>query len=82
MIVLSCLAAVTAHRSAGLPVHLPAQGPDPNDFAGLDEVECRLLAFQRRYEQTAVPFAWRFTRADLDRLLHRLAGEERLLAAA
>jgi hypothetical protein len=54
----------------------------PNDFADLDEVEYRLLAFQRRYEQTAVPFAWRFTRADLDRLLHRLAGEERLLAVA
>jgi hypothetical protein len=54
----------------------------PNDFADLDEVEYRLLAFQRRYEQTAVPFAWRFTRADLDRLLDRLAGEERLLAVA
>ena len=54
----------------------------PNDFADLAEVEHRLLAFQRRYEQTAVPFAWRFTRADLERLLHRLAGEERLLAVA
>jgi hypothetical protein len=54
----------------------------PNDFADLDEVEYRLLAFQRRYEQTAVPFAWRFTRAGLDRLLDRLAGEERLLAVA
>ena len=40
----------------------------PNDFADLGEVEYRLLGFQRRYEQTAVPFAWRFTRADLDRL--------------
>jgi hypothetical protein len=54
----------------------------PNDFADLDEVECRLLAFRRRCAQTAAPFAWRFTRADLDRLLHRLAGEERLLAVA
>jgi hypothetical protein len=49
----------------------------PNDFADLGEVQHRLLAFKRRYEQTAVPSAWRFTRADLDRLLHRLAGEER-----
>jgi hypothetical protein len=32
----------------------------PNDFADLGEVEYRLLGFQRRYEQTAVPFAWRF----------------------
>jgi hypothetical protein len=54
----------------------------PNDFTDRGEVEQRLLAFQRRYEQTAVPFAWRFTRADLDRLLRRLAGEERLLAVA
>jgi glutathione S-transferase len=30
-----------------------------------DRVQHRLLAFQRRYEQTAVRFAWRFTRADL-----------------
>jgi hypothetical protein len=35
----------------------------PNDFADLDEVQHRLLAFQRRHTQTAVPFAWRFTRA-------------------
>jgi hypothetical protein len=53
----------------------------PNDFADRGEVEHRLLAFQRRYEQTAVPFVWRFTRADLERLLRRLAGE-RLLAVA
>jgi hypothetical protein len=31
-----------------------------------------LLGFQRHYEQTAVPFAWRYTRADLDRLIRRL----------
>ena len=28
----------------------------PNDFADLAEVESRLLAFERRYEQTADPF--------------------------
>ena len=44
----------------------------PNDFTDLAEVAQRLLAFQRRYQQTAVPFDWRFTRADLDALLHRL----------
>jgi hypothetical protein len=53
----------------------------PNDFANLDEVECRLLGFQRRYEQTAVPFAWRFTRADLERLLRRLSAAEQCAAA-
>jgi hypothetical protein len=44
----------------------------PNNFLDLAEVEQRLLGFQRRYEQTAVPFDWRFTRVDLDRLLRRL----------
>jgi hypothetical protein len=54
----------------------------PNDFADLGEVEYRLLGFQRRYEQTAVPFAWPFTRADLDRLLGCLRVTERGAAAA
>jgi transposase len=44
----------------------------PNDFRDLAEVEHRLLGFQRRYQHTAIPFDWRFTRADLDRLLRRL----------
>jgi transposase len=48
----------------------------PNDFTDLVEVKRRLLAFQRRYEQTAVPFDWRFTRADLAKLLHRLNEHE------
>jgi transposase len=50
----------------------------PNDFADLAEVEARLLAFQRRYQQTAVPFDWRYTRSDLDQLLRRLAEHEQL----
>ena len=32
-----------------------------------------LLAFQARYQTTAMPFRWTFTRADLQRLLARLA---------
>lgn len=48
----------------------------PNDFADLAEVESRLLAFERRYEQTAVPFEWRFTRQDLSLLLKRLAEKD------
>jgi transposase len=54
----------------------------PNDFTDLAEVEARLLAFQRRYEQTAVPFDWHFTRSDLDRLLRRLEEHEQLARAA
>lgn len=45
----------------------------PNDFEDLEALAERILAFQERYEQTAEPFAWKFTRHDLDRLLSRLA---------
>ena len=54
----------------------------PNDFTDLAEVEWRLLGFQRRYEQTAVPFDWRFTRADLQDLLRRLDEKQQLAEAA
>jgi hypothetical protein len=54
----------------------------PNDFTDLGEVAQRLLGFQRRYEQTAVPFDWRFTTADLDDLLRRLDQKEQLTEAA
>ena len=54
----------------------------PNDFTDLAELEQRLLGFQHRYEQTAEPFDWRYTRADLDRLLRRLDQADRLSQAA
>ena len=41
----------------------------PNDFTDLAEVAQRLVGF---HQQTAMPLDWRFTRADLDRLLRRL----------
>lgn len=44
----------------------------PNDFSCLAEVEERLLHFQERYQQVAQPFEWKFTRADLARLLKKL----------
>ena len=44
----------------------------PNDFADLDAVEQRLLAFGRHYERIAAPFQWKLTRSDLDRVLNRL----------
>jgi len=43
----------------------------PNDFADLDKLHERLLAFGRRYEQIAIPFQWKFTRQDLNTLLAR-----------
>jgi hypothetical protein len=55
----------------------------PNDFVGLAEVEQRLLAFERRYEEAAKPFEWKFIRQDLADLMKRLADKEeaRRLAA-
>jgi transposase len=44
----------------------------PSDVTDLSDLERRLLGFQHRYERTATPFDWRYTRADLDRLLHHL----------
>lgn len=44
----------------------------PNDFASLEEVQTRLLAFQNLYEEVAVPFAWKFTREDLRALIQKL----------
>lgn len=54
----------------------------PNDFADLDALAERLLAFGERYEQVAEPFAWKFTRRDLGRLLDRLAERQPLLSSS
>jgi hypothetical protein len=53
----------------------------PSDFACLADLEAALLAFQYRYEKSAVPFRWTFTRADLATLLQRLQASD-LLAVA
>jgi hypothetical protein len=66
---------ILAQPGRDLLLRGPAQSPDPNDFADLDEVEVRLLAFQAHYEQIATPFEWKFTRKDLNALLARTAGQ-------
>ena len=48
----------------------------PNEFPDVQTVEKRLLDFQAYYEAIARPFEWKFTRADLDELLVKLAGHE------
>ena len=53
----------------------------PNDFTSPRELEERLLAFQVRYEQTAHPFQWAFTRVDLANLLTKLKAKEMSRAA-
>ncbi len=44
----------------------------PNDFSSLSHLEQCLMDFQKRYEQTASPFQWTFTRNDLSALLAKL----------
>jgi hypothetical protein len=44
----------------------------PNDFATLEELSERLLAFGQRYREMAQPFDWTFTRADLEGVLARV----------
>jgi transposase len=44
----------------------------PVDFADLDALAQRLTDFEPHYNRVATPFDWRFTRADLADLLHRI----------
>jgi transposase len=44
----------------------------PADFADLDALAQRLTNFEPRYNATASPFDWRFTRADLTELCRRI----------
>lgn len=56
----------------------------PADFADLAALADRLCRFEERYNETARPFDWRFTSADLDAMLERLDAhrpQEVLLAA-
>lgn len=48
----------------------------PADFADLDALAARLLAFAPHYNVTARPFDWRFTHADLHDLLARISARE------
>jgi hypothetical protein len=41
----------------------------PNDCQSLDELIERIVAFGTRYSALGKPFAWRFTRQDLERRL-------------
>lgn len=53
----------------------------PSDFTSLADLEDRLLRFQDRYQQIAIPFQWTFTRRDLATLLTKINTEEPVYAA-
>ncbi len=52
----------------------------PVDFADLDALAERILAFQDRYNRAATPFDWTFNRTDLRALLDRLGPAEQSTA--
>ncbi|MGH6943449.1 MAG: IS630 family transposase, partial [Geminicoccaceae bacterium] len=49
----------------------------PADFADREALAQRLVAFEPRYNATARPFDWRFSRADLAALLRRIEAHPR-----
>jgi hypothetical protein len=48
----------------------------PSDFAGTGQLAATLMAFTDRYNQTAQPFNWKFTAADLAQLLQRISAHQ------
>lgn len=46
------------------------------DFHDLDHLAERILAFQQRFNTTAAPFNWRYTRKDLNNYLTRLRNHD------
>jgi Homeodomain-like domain/DDE superfamily endonuclease len=49
----------------------------PGDFEDPDELAAQILAFEKHYNAAATPFGWKFTRADLNRLLARIRQHDR-----
>jgi hypothetical protein len=54
----------------------------PCDFISLEELESKILGFEKYYEAAAKPFRWKFTRNDLNRLLARIDVRDQLKLAA
>jgi hypothetical protein len=53
----------------------------PNDFVSLGVLADALYRFERRYEEIATPFEWKFTRADLAKLMEKIRVKEQLTMA-
>jgi transposase len=54
---------------------------NPNDFSTPAALKSTLMRFQQRYEKSAKPFEWTFTRRDLHDLLAKLAAKSHRLVA-
>lgn len=44
----------------------------PNYFTSVEELESTIIAFQKRYEQAAKPFEWKFTKQDLANIMNKI----------
>lgn len=53
----------------------------PADFADLDQLAVHIMEFEARYNTTASPFDWRFTRTDLHALCDRIQTRQNQAAA-
>jgi len=53
----------------------------PNEFPDLTTLQTQIMDFQQRYESIAKPFEWKFTRADLKRVLARISPQLPLMKA-
>lgn len=54
----------------------------PNDFNSLEDLAQTILEFRKRYERTAKPFEWKFTKDDLSKLMKKLSSQSNSLAQA
>jgi DDE superfamily endonuclease len=54
---------------------------NPNDFSSPAALNSEIMRFQQRYEKSAKPFEWTFTRRDLHDLLAKLKAKSDRLAA-
>ena len=70
-------ATVRAATTQVCPPRLAAhEAFNPADFADLDDLATRILAFQDRYNATAAPFDPTETRTDLNNVLARTHGHD------
>ena len=52
----------------------------PNDFESIEDLENRILNFQKIYETIAKPFEWKFTREDMKKVLAKFDDKQKIAA--
>ncbi len=54
----------------------------PNYFSSLNDLASTIMEFQRRYEQAAKPFEWKFTKKNLQKMMSKLKTESSVWSLA